>query len=308
MNVIFGPVASRRFGKSLGIDLSPRGKQCNFDCIYCELEPAPTVESYREVLPVERVLEELRGALKRHPDIDVLTLTANGEPTLYPHLGELVDGIDRIRGEVRTLILSNASTIHRPEIREILRRIDTVKLSLDCATPRCFRRIDRPDASVDIEKIKEGMLQFRREYRGALIVEILVVEGINDKEREIRALDDFLKILKPDRIDLGTIDRPPAYEVRPVGYETLRKLSLLFDPSLRVRITSRRNLEGIAPGSYSEEEILATLAKRPLTPEDTELLFDRESRRLLEELLERGEVEEERDHGVNFYIPARKNS
>jgi wyosine [tRNA(Phe)-imidazoG37] synthetase (radical SAM superfamily) len=308
MNVIFGPVASRRFGKSLGIDLSPRGKQCNFDCIYCELEPAPTVESYREVLPVERVLEELRGALKRHPDIDVLTLTANGEPTLYPHLGELVDGIDRIRGEVRTLILSNASTIHRPEIREILRRIDTVKLSLDCATPRCFRRIDRPDASVDLERIKEGMLQFRREYRGALIVEILVVEGINDKEREIRALDDFLKILKPDRIDLGTIDRPPAYEVRPVGYETLRKLSLLFDPSLRVRITSRRNLEGIAPGSYSEEEILATLAKRPLTPEDTELLFDRESRRLLEKLLERGKVEEERDHGVNFYIPDPKNS
>jgi wyosine [tRNA(Phe)-imidazoG37] synthetase (radical SAM superfamily) len=297
---------SRRFGTSLGIDLSPGLKQCNFDCIYCELEPARPVDHYTEAPSVAEILAAVRNALREHPDIDVLTVTANGEPTLYPHLDELITALEPLTVSLRTLILSNASTIHRPEIRRTLARFDMVKLSLDCATPRCFRRIDRPHPSVDLEAIKEGMLAFRREYSGALIVEVLVVRGINDRPEEIRLLNDYLLHLRPDRIDLGTIDRPPAYEVHPVDYETLRKLSLLFDPSLRVRITSRRNLEGITPGTYSEKEILATLAKRPLTPEDTELLFDRESLRRLENLIETGTVGEESDHGVKFYIPARK--
>jgi wyosine [tRNA(Phe)-imidazoG37] synthetase (radical SAM superfamily) len=303
-DILFGPIASRRFGKSLGIDLSPARKQCNFDCLYCELDPAPTVERAAEAPSVEEVLEAVRRGLAEHPDIDVLTVTANGEPTLYPRLEELVEGLDAIRGPVRSLILSNASTIHRPEIRRVLARFDTVKLSLDCATPRCFRRIDRPHPSIDLEAIKEGMLAFRREYAGALIVEILVVRGINDKAAEIAALDDYLLRLRPDRIDLGTIDRPPAYAVEPVDYATLRELSLRFDPSLPLHITSRRDLGALAPSSYDEEEILRTLRKRPLTPEDVELLFDEESRKRLRKLLEAGRIRLRENHGVKFYLPA----
>ncbi len=302
-DILFGPVASRRFGKSLGIDLSPARKQCNFDCVYCELDPAPTVERATEVPTVEEILDAVRRGLTEYPDIDVLTVTANGEPTLYPHLEELVEGLDAIRGPVRSLILSNASTIHRPEIRRTLARFDTVKLSLDCATPRCFRSIDRPHPSVDLEAIKEGMLAFRQEYAGALIVEILVVRGINDKSAEIAALDDYLLRLRPDRIDLGTIDRPPAYAVEPVDYATLRELSLLFDPSLSLHITSRRNLGALTPSAYDEEEILRTLRKRPLTPEDVELLFDEKSRQRLEKLREEGRIGTRKNHGVKFYVP-----
>jgi wyosine [tRNA(Phe)-imidazoG37] synthetase (radical SAM superfamily) len=304
MSIIFGPVASRRFGKSLGIDLSPGRKQCNFDCVYCELEPAKPLERYEEVVPVERVVEAVADALRTHPDIDVLTVTANGEPTLYPRLDELMERLETIKGPIGTLILSNASTIHDPKIRRILKRFDTVKLSLDCATSRCFKKIDRPEGSMDLEKIKEGMLRFRREYDGALIVEILVVEGINDKPAEIEALGDYLLRLRPDRIDLGTIDRPPAYAVRPVSYEKLRELSLLFDPSLSLHITSRKNLGGITTSSYSAEEILDTLRKRPLTPEDTALLFDTSTRRLLEELQREGRIRSVENHGVKFYLPA----
>jgi wyosine [tRNA(Phe)-imidazoG37] synthetase (radical SAM superfamily) len=303
MNVIFGPVASRRFGKSLGIDLSPARKQCNFDCVYCELDPAPTVERAAEVPPVEEILDAVRRGLAEYPDIDVLTVTANGEPTLYPYLEELVEGLDAIRGSVRSLILSNASTIHRPEIRRTLARFDTVKLSLDCATPRCFRRIDRPHPSVDLEAIKEGMLTFRREYAGALIVEILVVRGINDKAAEIAALDDYLLRLPPARIDLGTIDRPPAYAVRPVDYTTLRELSLRFDPSLSLHITSRKELGTLTPSSYDEEEILRTLRKRPLTPEDVKLLFDEGSHQRLETLRKEVRIGTRENHGVKFYVP-----
>ncbi|WP_456391631.1 radical SAM protein [Nitratifractor sp.] len=304
MSIIFGPVASRRFGKSLGIDLSPGRKQCNFDCVYCELDPAKTMDRYEEIVSVETVIDAVAEGLRTHQDIDVLTVTANGEPTLYPYLEELTKGLDRIKGSVKTLILSNASTIHRSEIRRTLARFDTVKLSLDCATPRCFRRIDRPEASVDLEGIKEGMLAFRQEYAGTLIVEILVVAGINDKAEEVEALNDYLLQLNPERIDLGTIDRPPAYSVQPVSYERLRELSLHFDPSLSVHITSRKDLGALTPSSYSREEILDTLRKRPLTPEDVTLLFDEPSRRRLRDLLQERKVRLEENHGVNFYRPA----
>ncbi len=307
MSIIFGPIPSRRFGKSLGIDLSPGTKQCNFDCVYCELDPARPMNHYEKVLEPHSVLDAVEQALREHRDIDVLTVTANGEPILYPHLPELIEGLDAIRGHTRTLILSNASTIHRPEIQRSLMRFDMVKLSLDCATPTCFKRIDRPHNDIDLERIKKGMLEFRKHYSGALIIEVLVVKGINDKAKEMEALNDYLLQLRPDRIDLGTIDRPPAYRVEPVSYLRLRELSLAFDPSLPVHITSRRDIGELKHESYSEREILETLAKRPLTPEDVDLLFDEASRARLERLLEKGSLELIENHGVKFYRPVGKS-
>jgi len=307
MSIIFGPIPSRRFGKSLGVDLSPGRKQCNFDCVYCELTPAKPMDHYEEVLPVESIVQAVENALQEHKDIDVLTVTANGEPTLYPRLDELMERLDAVRGDTRTLILSNASTIDRPEIRKALTRFDTVKLSLDCATPRCFKRIDRPHQGIDPEKIKEGMLAFRNRYEGALIIEILVVEGINDKEKEMEALNEFLLRLQPKRIDLGTIDRPPAYRVKPVSYARLRKLSFFFDPSLPVHLTSRKNIGALKPARYSEDEIMETLYKRPLTPDDIALLFDKESRNVLKKLYWEGKVTLTENNGVDFYKISAKS-
>ena len=307
MSIIFGPIPSRRFGKSLGVDLSPGRKQCNFDCVYCELTPAKPMDHYEEVLPVESIVQAVENALQEHKDIDVLTVTANGEPTLYPRLDELMERLDAVRGDTRTLILSNASTIDRPEIRKALTRFDTVKLSLDCATPRCFKRIARPHQGIDPEKIKEGMLAFRNRYEGALIIEILVVEGINDKEKEMEALNEFLLRLQPERIDLGTIDRPPAYRVKPVSYARLRKLSFFFDPSLPVHLTSRKNIGALKPARYSEDEIMETLYKRPLTPDDIALLFDKESRNVLKKLYWEGKVTLTENNGVDFYKISAKS-
>jgi len=299
-NIIFGPIHSRRFGKSLGIDLSPEKKQCNYDCVYCELDPAKTMGGYAEVLSVEETVEAVEAALAAHGDIDVLTITANGEPTLYPHLLPLVREISRIKGSTQTLILSNGSTIADPKVQEALLLIDTVKLSLDCATQKCLKRIDRMHAGITIEDIKQGMLDFKARTTHPLIIEILIVEGINDKPQEIEALNTFLLQLSPDRIDLGTIDRPPAYAVKPISYEKLLTLSRLFDPSLAVHITQRKIVEG-TPATYSTEEILGTLKKRPLTAEDIDILFDAQSQRALENLLKEGEIIETENNGVIFY-------
>ena len=178
MPIIFGPVNSRRFGKSLGIDLSPSKKQCNFDCLYCELEPAKTMGAYEDVVSVDEVMEALNSVLAQYQDIDVLTITANGEPTLYPHLSELMDRVNVIKGDIKTLILSNASNIYKRETQEALMKFDSVKLSLDCATPRCLKRLDRANKEIDVEQIKEGMLSFKEKFSKPLIIEILMVKGM----------------------------------------------------------------------------------------------------------------------------------
>jgi len=300
-HIIFGPINSRRFGKSLGIDLSPGKKQCNYDCVYCELDPAKTMSNYSDILPVSQIITAVKEALAQHADIDVLTITANGEPTLYPYLLQLIEEINRIKGHTQTLILSNGSTISDPKVREALLLIDTVKLSLDCATQKCLKKIDRMHTGITIEDIKQGMLDFKAMTQHPLIIEVLIVKGINDKPKEIEALNAFLLQLSPDRIDLGTIDRPPAYTVKPISYEKLLAFTRLFDPSLAVHITQRKTINS-KPSSYSKEEIIATLKKRPLTADDIAILFDEESQKRLEKLLNEGKIMKTNNNGVNFYI------
>ncbi|MBY0540244.1 MAG: radical SAM protein, partial [Campylobacterales bacterium] len=141
--IIFGPIPSRRFGISLGVDLSPSKKQCNFDCLYCELEGAKTVDKMDSSPSVSEIISAIKENLEKHSKIDVITLTANGEPTLYPKLDELVEEINKIKGNIKTLILSNGSTIYKKDIFNTLLKIDTVKLSLDCVSEKCFKKLDR---------------------------------------------------------------------------------------------------------------------------------------------------------------------
>jgi len=301
MNIIFGPVNSRRFGKSLGIDLSPTKKQCNFDCLYCELDPAKTVGEYGDVISVEEIMEALKIALKSHQDIDALTVTANGEPTLYPYLLELIDEIDKIKGSIKTLILSNASTISKINIQNALLKFDTVKLSLDCATSKCLKRLDRSHDGILVEDIKSGMLKFKSKFSNKLIIEILFVKTINDKDEEIEALNRFLLKLNPTRIDIGTIDRPPAYKVEALSYEELREISFKFNSSLPIYIASRKKVEK-KPSFYSRDDILDTIKKRPLTQDDIDVLFDKKSKNELKKLVHEKEIDIVNSSEYEFFV------
>ena len=289
MSIIFGPVPSRRFGLSLGIDLSPEHKACNFDCLYCELEPAKPVDHIPNPPSVEKVVKEVEEALQRFLDVEVITITANGEPTLYPYLDELIDELNKIKQNKKLLILSNASRIHEPSIQKALAKLDIVKLSLDCATPRCFKRLDRPLKSISLEQIIQGMERFRRVYPGLLVIEVLVVKGINDKSEEFAKLGQVLRRIEPDRVDLGTIDRPPAYNVEPVSYERLFELSHELR-GLPVTIVSRHFGQNYFT-DLSKEEILDLLAHRPLTQEDITRLFDKQSQQKFQELFKKKQIE-----------------
>ena len=300
MSIIFGPINSRRFGKSLGIDLSPNKKQCNFDCLYCELKSAKVVDSYSDIVDIDLVINEVKEVLKKYKTLDVLTITANGEPTLYPKLDELINRLNSIKKDTKSLILSNSSTIYKKDIQNSLAKVDMVKLSLDCATANCFKKLDRASKSVDLEKIKRGILEFAKEYKGELIIEILFVKGINDNLKEIKELNEFLVKLKPSRVDLSTIHRPPAYKIEPISYQDLHKLSLHFDKSLNITIAGARDSE--ARGyNYTKEEILQTLHLRPLTKEDIDILFSNESKEIFNTLLEDRLIEEIKSGNLTFY-------
>ncbi len=303
-NYIFGPVSSRRFGLSLGIDLSPDQKSCNFDCLYCELKPAKTVDSIKNPPVVDAVVAEVTRALEEYPDIDVITITANGEPTLYRDLDLLVDALNRIKGDKKLLILSNASRIADPEVQKTLSKIDIVKLSLDCATPACFRKIDRPLKSIDIEKIIAGMEAFHKVYAKTLVLEILVVAGINDKPEEMEALAKALDRIRPDRVDLGTIDRPPAYHVKGVSTARLAELSRYLGKH-NISIMHKEKPQHRV--DFTPEEILATIARRPQSSSDVAYLFSDRARANLDALIKEGKIKKENIAGVTFYTLAKKD-
>jgi wyosine [tRNA(Phe)-imidazoG37] synthetase (radical SAM superfamily) len=300
VKTIFGPIPSRRFGTSLGIDLSPHKKQCNFDCLYCELAAAKPVDTIENPPSVDEVISELSMALQEHSDIDVITITANGEPTLYPFLDELIERINAIKNGYKTLILTNASTIHHPNIQTTLSRLDTVKLSLDCVTSECFKKLDRPTQSVNLESIIKGIETFRRIYQGEMVLEILMVKGLNNSDEEIEAFNQILPALGADRIDLGSVDRPPAYPIEPLSYGELHQIAQKFDPSLPIHIASRHQAKE-AQGSYSDEEILSTLQKRPLTLNDIQTLFDAESLKRFQKLLDEKRIATKQVGTLTFY-------
>ncbi|MBA1437794.1 MAG: radical SAM protein [Epsilonproteobacteria bacterium] len=299
--IIFGPVNSRRFGVSLGVDLSPSLKQCNFDCLYCELAPAATVAKQSQTIEVATIIKALQEHL--NGNIDVITLTANGEPTLYPHLSELIDAISTIKGKTQTLILTNSAALSDPNVYRALLKLDQVKLSLDAVSPDIFKKIDRPHKEIDVEKLVNYVIQFSKEYQGKLFIEILFVDGLNNTKEEIAKLNDVLLHVIPKRIDLGTIDRPPAYPVTGISYKELHEIAMLFDTSLPIHIASRVHAEA-HHNSYSEEEIINTLDKRPLTKEDIDLLFDTNSKAKLQKLLEDGTITSKKSASLVFYLPA----
>lgn len=301
-NIIFGPIHSRRFGISLGIDLSPQKKQCNFDCLYCELGGAKSRGEMEEVLEIEKILAPLREVLKTNPKLDVITLSANGEPTLYPYLYELIGQIKQeIGGRYKTLILSNGSLFGKSEVQRALREFDIVKFSFDCFSPQIFKKLDRPFKELDLERIKSGILEFSQGYGGELVAEVLVIKNLNDSVEEICKIAEFLDKVGVARVDLGTLDRPPAYAIEGVSVEKLQELAKHF-PRQCVSIPTRKemHLEN-KTRLESKEDVLELLKKRPISVQEFSHLF--EGIEICEEMLQNNEITIKKVANMEFFAP-----
>ncbi|EKK0826441.1 radical SAM protein [Campylobacter jejuni] len=298
MKILFGPVSSRRFGRSLGIDLSPSKKQCNFDCVYCELDLKKAQEKQDEIISIDKIISEVKVVLEKNVEFDFLTLTANGEPSLYPYLNELILSLRSIAKDKKLLILSNGTAVLDEDKFNALLKLDVVKFSLDSAVAKTFYRIDRALKNIDLEKMIEKMADFRARFNGDLIMEILVVKDLNDNEEEFKALNQALKKIMPLRVDLSTIDRPPAYAVKKVSEEKLLELSKLIDST--PVLLAKRHYEG-EKLSFNEEELLKMLHLRSQSEIDIEVKFDEQSKTLLNQLIKEKKVKIRDLAGVKFY-------
>ena len=303
MDIIFGPVQSRRFGESLGIDLSPKTKQCNYDCLYCELKGKKAQDSMQEILEVEEILEAIKKGLKQFKNIQSLTITANGEPTLYPYLYELMLRLEDIKGGVQTLLLTNGSLLWDLSVSRACLLFDKVKFSLDAISPEVFKKIDRPTKNISLEQILQGIYQFSADFSGELYAEILFVKNINDSLDEIKKMARFLAPMRRKRLDISSIDRPPAYKVSPIPQEQLEIFARIFRdfkiPTFLPTRTPNTKKENL---NLSQDEILKTLALRPMSKEDIESLWNEESINRLEILHQEKKVSINNVNGINFFI------
>lgn len=302
MDIIFGPVQSRRFGESLGIDLSPKTKQCNYDCLYCELKGKKAQDSMQEILEIEEILEAIKKGLKQFKNIQSLTITANGEPTLYPYLYELMLRLEDIKGGVQTLLLTNGSLLWDLSVSRACLLFDKVKFSLDAISPEVFKKIDRPTKNISLEQILQGIYQFSADFSGELYAEILFVKNINDNLDEIKKMARFLAPMRLKRLDISSIDRPPAYKVSPIPQEQLEIFARIFRdfkiPTFLPTRTPNTKKENL---NLSQDEILKTLALRPMSKEDIESLWNKESINRLEILHQQGKIKLSKNNEVEFY-------
>lgn len=265
MSYIFGPVPSRRLGRSLGVDVVPF-KTCTYDCIYCQLGRTTnkTIER-REWVPMDEVLMELKGKLSSKPDY--ITLSGSGEPTLFSRMGEL---IDRIKGMTDTpvAVLTNGSLLWQDEVRRELHAADLLVPSLDAGDEMRFRHINRPHETITFEKMLSGLIAMREDFRGQYWLEVFLLAGYTAIESELMKLAKCVNLVRPDRVQLNTVTRPPAESFAAgVSRERMTTLAAMFHPPAEV-IADFRSIHEEADFSAGRKEILNMLQRRPCSVDD----------------------------------------
>lgn len=263
---VFGPVPSRRLGRSLGVDLVPY-KTCSYDCIYCQLgrTTRKTVQR-KEWAPVSAVLDELRRKLDRGPDY--ITLSGSGEPTLHSGLGEIIAGI-RAMCAIPVAVLTNGSLLWLPAVRRELARANVVMPSLDAGDELMFQSVNRPHRSITFDKILSGLEAFRREFDGQYWLEVMLLAGHTAPRAHAEMIAEHVRRIRPDRIQLNTAVRPPTEDyAAPVQPGRLEELARLFTPKATVIAEYRgRRTTGHALEA-DQRDILALLRRRPCTEKD----------------------------------------
>jgi len=224
MSILFGPVRSRRLGLSLGVELIPK-KVCSMDCLYCEVGKTITHTLLRgPYVEWEEIEKGLYTAKKREGEYEVLTFTGSGEPTLNIYFEKAVSLAKKLISKP-IAVLTNSTTLPFKEIRKALSEVDFVCASLDSAREESFKLVNRPCSEVNLKEIIEGLKKLKEEMKGKLWLEILFVKGFNDKEEDLKALKKAISYIKPHKVQLNTVVRPPAYAIaRPLSQEELEKI------------------------------------------------------------------------------------
>ena len=211
MKYVFGPVPSRRLGQSLGIDTIPL-KTCNWNCVYCQLGRTKPLTNQRQTyFPPEEILMEIKQSLDSHApgDINWVTFVGSGEPTLHTDIGWLIRQVKQIT-EISVAVITNGSLFYLPEVLRELTAADAVLPSLDAGTSQLYRRINRPHPEVTFERYLKGLIAFRKEYRGKLWIEVMLIRDINDTDEALQGISKAIDEIMPDEVHINFPTRPPV--------------------------------------------------------------------------------------------------
>ena len=264
---VFGPVPSRRLGRSLGVDITP-AKTCTFDCIYCQVGRTTQKEIVRmSFFDPERVVSEIITKVSKSHAIDFISFSGSGEPTLNKDIGYMIRRVKE-QTSVPVAVITNGSLLFDPDIRADLMAADVVLPSLDAGTEETFHYIDRPHTSITLLDTIEGLVKFRESYRGRIWLEIMLIKGINDEPDELAKLKDFIEAIRPDKIHLNTVTRPPAeYIADRMDDEDLERICRFFGDRCEV-ITKMKDRPPVEIKGDWSKAILDTLQRRALTVDD----------------------------------------
>jgi wyosine [tRNA(Phe)-imidazoG37] synthetase (radical SAM superfamily) len=309
MRYVFGPVPSRRLGKSLGIDPIPL-KTCNWNCVYCQLgRTRPLTNVRREYTPCHEIIKELQRALRASEpgQIDWVTFVGSGEPTLYSKLGKLIRQVKAMT-KLPIAVITNGALLYLPEVRNQLVEADAVLPSLDAGNPRLYRKINRPWPRLTFERHTEGLTAFRKEYSGQLWVEVMLVKGMNDNEEALREISAILERARPDEVHINVPTRPPVEAwVRPPDEMGLTRAQSILGYSAR-RITPSNVDVEMSSSDNLAETILNVITRHPMREEELLDLLgcwsSNEVHSALDSLMTRGQARIVERYGVCFWSPA----
>jgi wyosine [tRNA(Phe)-imidazoG37] synthetase (radical SAM superfamily) len=299
---VFGPVPSRRLGRSLGVDLVPY-KTCSFDCVYCQLgiTTQKTIER-REWVPIDAVVEQLEARLSSKPDY--ITLSGSGEPTLHSRIGEL---IARIKDLTNTpiAVLTNGSLLWQKELRAQIMGADLILPSLDAGDDRTFIAVNRPHAALKHDAIVQGLFDMRQEFGGAYWLEVLLVDGINSQPPALDSLVGCVERIQPGRVQLNTVVRPPAEPgVAGLSQSKMAGLALRFGPHAEVIADFSKAFEhpDMAAGL---RDVLSLLERRPCSIEDVAHglgMHRDEAIKYINRLVSQGQIRAEHTKDRTYYL------
>ncbi|ACL69859.1 radical SAM protein [Halothermothrix orenii] len=208
LKYIFGPVLSRRLGKSLGIDLIPF-KTCSLDCVYCECGKTDKLTLERkEYVPTEEVINELKKYLYNRPKLDYITFSGSGEPTLHKGIGEIISFLKDNYPEYKVALLTNSTLLYRNQVISEIKGCDLIVPSLDAVSEEIFQKINRPVSGLNAELIVKGLINLRKNYNGKMWLEIFIIPDLNDNKKELMLFKEAINRIKPDKIQLNVLDRP----------------------------------------------------------------------------------------------------
>ncbi len=300
---IFGPVPSRRLGRSLGVDVVPF-KTCSLDCVYCQLgrSTQKTVE-IKEYVRYKDVLAELMEKLKNDPAPDYITLSGSGEPTLYSRLGDLIKSI-KDESDVPVAVLTNGSLFSIPEVRERLFPADLVIPSLDAGDSQKFNYVNRPHPDINFDSFVQGLIDFGREFNNHLWIEVFLLGGVTGLEPEVQKIAEIVDQIKPEKVQLNTVARPPAEDYAFSVNETqLKRLLSIFSCPAEI-IADRDRIHAHSSFKASHEEVLNLISRRPVSVEDISSGLGyhiNESIKFINDLKSKGMIDEERRSGRVYY-------